>query len=124
VHRGISSREARAIFSGGIAGMFLLGIFSTRTNKKGMYLGIIASIAFTFYAILSSTPLKLGAEKILLMDLGQLNFNHHKYMIGVYSHVVLMIVAYGSSFIFREKPVDESLTYYGWLSLKRENRMK
>jgi len=113
-----------AIFSGGIAGMFLLGIFSTRTNKKGMYLGIIASIIFTFYAILSSTPLDLNGKEYLLMDLGQLNFSQHKYMIGVYSHVVLMIVAYGSSFIFREKPVDESLTYYGWLSLKRDNRLK
>jgi SSS family solute:Na+ symporter len=113
-----------AIFSGGIAGMFLLGIFSKRTNKKGMYLGIIASIIFTLYAILSSTPIDFYGKKYLLMDMGNWNFSQHKYMIGVYSHVVLMIVAYGSSFVFREKPVDESLTYYGWLSLKRENRLK
>lgn len=112
-----------AIFSGGIAGMFLLGIFSTRTTKKGMYLGIIASILFTFYAILSSSPIDFDGKKYLLLDLGALNFSQHKYMIGVYSHVVLMIVAYGSSFIFREKPVDESLTYYGWLNLKRQNKL-
>ncbi len=45
-----------AIFSGGIAGMFLLGIFSKRANMKGLYFGIGASVLFTAYALLTSTP--------------------------------------------------------------------
>ncbi len=108
-----------AIFSGGIAGMFLLGIFSRRVNKKAVYSGIIASILFTIYALLSSTPIGVGENKILLLDMGSLNFNHHKYMIGVYSHLVLMTVGYAASFVFNEQKVDENLTFYGW---KKQNK--
>jgi SSS family solute:Na+ symporter len=109
-----------SIFSGGIAGMFLLGIFSRKANKKGMYFGIVASILFTLYAMLTSSPLEIGGENVLLMNLGKFNFNQHPYMIGVYSHIVLMIVAFVSSYFFKSKPVAESLTYYGWQKLKRE----
>jgi SSS family solute:Na+ symporter len=112
-----------AIFSGGIAGMFLLGIFSRKANKKGMLFGILASIIFTLYALLTSNPIEINGNKILLLDFGNLNFHQHKYMIGVYSHVVLMVVALIASYFFKEKPVDESLTYYGWLKLKRENKI-
>ncbi|MCY1721976.1 sodium:solute symporter [Prolixibacteraceae bacterium Z1-6] len=113
-----------SIFSGGIAGMFLLGIFSRKANKKGIYAGIIASILFTVYALLSSTPVGLGENRILILDFGNLNFNHHKYMIGVYSHLVLMSVGLVASYLFNEKPVDESLTYYGWLKLKQQAKMQ
>jgi solute:Na+ symporter, SSS family len=109
-----------AIFSGGIAGMFLLGIFSKKTNKKGMYVGILGSILFTLYAVLTSTPIDIGGEKILLLDLGSANFSHHKYMIGVYSHIVLMIVAYVASLFFKGNPVDLTLTYYGWKEVKKK----
>src|SRR5690606_35673422 len=40
-----------AIFSGGIAGMFLLGLFSRSANKKGLYTGIAACVVFTGYAV-------------------------------------------------------------------------
>ena len=46
-----------AIFSGGIAGMFLLGIFVPRANKQGLYVGVAASVLFTAGALLSSTPM-------------------------------------------------------------------
>ena len=111
-----------AIFSGGIAGMFLLGIFSRKAGKKGVYAGIAASILFTLYALLSSTPMGLGENKVLLLDLGKLNFHQHKYMIGVYSHIVLIVAGLVTSFLVKEKPADDSLTYYGWLKLKRENK--
>ncbi len=109
-----------AIFSGGIAGMFLLGIFSRKTNRRGINAGIVASVLFTFYALLTSTPMGLEGRERLLLDLGRFNFTHHKYMIGVYSHIVLMIVGFLGSFLFREKPVEESLTWYGWLKLKKQ----
>lgn len=113
-----------AIFSGGIAGMFLMGIFSSKTGKKALYMGILASILFTLYALLSSTPMDFGGSPKILLDLGDLNFAQHKYMIGVYSHIVLMLVTLITSYIVKEKPADESLTYYGWLKLKRENKLK
>lgn len=108
-----------AIFSGGIAGLFLLGVFSTKANKQGAYIGIAAGILFTAYAVLSSTPLSINGNSRLLLDLGKLNFTHHKYMLGVYSHIILFVVGYISSFFFRETRNIESLTYFGWLKNRR-----
>jgi SSS family solute:Na+ symporter len=111
-----------AIFSGGIAGMFLLGIFSRKANRTGIYAGIAASVLFTFYALLTSSPIGIEGREKLLIDLGRLNFTHHKYMIGVYSHIVLMVVGYLTSLVFSSKPVDDSLTWYGWLKLHKQNK--
>lgn len=105
-----------SIFSGGIAGMFLLGIFSKRANKQGLYFGIGASVLFTAYALLTSTPLDKGSD--LILDLGVFNYPHHKYMIGVYSHVVLFSVAWVASRFYKGKVIDDRLTYYGWKQLK------
>jgi SSS family solute:Na+ symporter len=109
-----------AIFSGGIAGMFLLGIFSRRANMQGLYFGIGASVLFTAYALLTSSPVNWGGQERLLLDLGRLNFTHHEYMIGVYSHVLLCVVGYLASFFFKSKKDVRSLTYYGYLDLKRK----
>jgi len=107
-----------AIFSGGIAGMFLLGLFSKRTNKQGLYVGIAACVVFTGYAVLTS--MKIGDK--LMLDMGKLNFGHHKYMLGVYSHFVLVGVGYLTSFFFKKQEVDENLTYYGWSRVKRKSK--
>lgn len=103
-----------AIFSGGIAGMFLLGIFSRKTNRKGLYIALIACILFTGYAVLSSTHV----NNQLILDLGYFNFTHHKYMIGVYSHLVIMVVGYLASLVFKQENAVEELTYYGWSKTK------
>jgi len=109
-----------AIFSGGIAGMFLLGIFSRRANMKGLYFGIGASVLFTAYALLTSTPVFWGGRERLLLDLGNLNFTHHEYMIGVYSHLLLLVFGYLASLLFKNEKDIRSLTYYGYLDLKRK----
>jgi solute:Na+ symporter, SSS family len=109
-----------AIFSGGIAGMFLLGIFSRRANMKGLYFGIGASILFTTYALLTSTPVFWGGQERLLLDLGSLNFTHHSYMIGVYSHLLLLVFGYFASLLFKSEKNIRSLTFYGYLDLKRQ----
>ncbi len=110
-----------AIFSGGIAGLFLLGLFSTRANKQGLYIGMVACILFTGWAVLTSTPIGRGENKKLLLDLGIFNFTHHKYMLGVYSHFVLFGVGYIASFFFRSDKPKKELTIYGWLKKKKEN---
>ena len=101
-----------AIFSGGIVGMFLLGLFTTKANKEGLYVGISACVLFTAYALLTSTPIGVSNKKILL-DLGEWNFKQHKYMLGVYSHLVVFVVGYFASFFFKGKETDTSLTFYG-----------
>jgi SSS family solute:Na+ symporter len=63
-----------AIFSGGISGIFLLGLFSDRTNRQGMNIGIAACILFTMYAFLTSTRIGAGEHKSLLLDIGVYNF--------------------------------------------------
>jgi SSS family solute:Na+ symporter len=104
-----------AIFSGGIAGMFILGFFTIRTNRKGMYIGIAACVLFTSYAILTSTKFDLGGpEKRLIFDMGKLNFTHHKYMLQVYSNLVLFGVGYLASFFFQADRDVKHLTFYGW----------
>lgn len=100
-----------AVVSGGIAGLFVLGFFTTRTNRKGCYVGIIACIIFTAYAFLT----KAG-----YINLGKLNFTHHKYMLGVYSHLVLFFVAYIASFFFKHDKDLTGLTFYGWRKTRKK----
>ena len=102
-----------SIFSGGIVGIFLLGLFSSRANKQGLTIGIIACVIFTAYAFLSSTKIGLGAHKHLLLDLGKFNFKQHKYMLGVYSHLVVIGVGYVASLFFPKQAVNKSLLYSG-----------
>lgn len=112
-----------AIFSGGVAGMFLLGIFSRRANRQGLYFGIGGSVLFTAYALLTSTPMGLDEGKQLLLDFGSWNYPHHSYMIGVYSHLILFAVGYVASLFFKGKEINERLTYYGWRKLKNEGKL-
>ena len=99
-----------AIFSGGIAGMFLLGLFVRRANKQGLYIGMAACVLFTGYAVLTSQ--EIGNRQLL--DFGNWNFQQHKYMLGVYSHLILFGVGFLASLFFRKSEVPENLTYYGW----------
>ena len=109
-----------AIFSGGIAGIFFLAFFTTRTNRKGLYVGIAACVLFTAYALLTSKKLDLGGpEKQLILDLGRYNFTQHKYMLGVYSHLVLFVVGYLASFFFKQEKDIKEMTIYGWLASKK-----
>lgn len=109
-----------AIFSGGIVGIFLLGIFVPRANKQGINIGIIACVIFTGYALLTSTSIGSGDDKRLMLDLGAYNFKQHKYMLGVYSHVILMVVGWLSSYFYPKPAINDNLTYRGW---KRINRL-
>ncbi len=99
-----------AIFSAGVVGIFLLGLFSTRANKQGLHIGIATCIIFTAYAILTTTEI----DDTLILDLGDYNFPHHKYMLGVYSHLIVLMVGYIASLFFKNEKVDEDLTIYGY----------
>ena len=114
-----------AIISAGIVGIFLLGLFSRRANWQGLYIGIVCAILFTAYAVLTSTPFDMGSgEKHLLVDLGKYNFTHSTYMLGVYSHLIVLIVGYLSSLCFKTKPADKELTIYGYLEERKAQKNK
>lgn len=105
--------ELYAIFSAGIVGVFLLGLLSRRANKQGLYVGMAVCIIFTAYAVLTTTSL---TGKNVILDLGKWNFPHSKYMLGVYSHIIVFVVGYFASFLFKNKtPAAENLTIYGHL---------
>ena len=116
--------ELYAIFSAGIVGIFLLGLLSKRTNKQGLYVGLAACILFTAYALLTSTPLEIGGKKHLLLDLGKYNFPHHKLMLGVYSHIIVLVVGYAASFFFKSPPAADNLTIYGYLNDLKTKKLK
>jgi SSS family solute:Na+ symporter len=112
-----------AIFSGGIVGIFLLGIFSARANRQGVTIGIVACILFTAYAFLTSTQIGVGANKHLLLDFGKYNFKHNKLMLGVYSHLVVIGVGYIGSLFFPKPVLDKNLLYTGWRESRRNERL-
>jgi len=108
-----------AIFSGGIAGLFLLGVLTRRANKQGLYVGIAATVLFTGWALLTSTPLVPGDTPLL--DLGRFNYTHHSYMLGVYTHLVLFGVGYAASLLFKADPPPDNLTIHAWLASRRKD---
>jgi solute:Na+ symporter, SSS family len=110
-----------AIFSGGIVGIFLLGIFSARANRQGVNIGVITCILFTAYAFLTSTPIGLGDNKSLLLDMGRFNFTHDKMMLGVYSHLIVIGVGYVASLFFPKPVIDKNLLYSGWRESRRDH---
>ena len=114
-----------AIFSAGIVGIFVLGLFSRRANKQGLYIGIAAAVIFTAYAVLTSTKVDIDGDgvKQTLLDLGDWNFSHHKYMLGVYSHLIVLIVGYAASYLFKTPLADKELTIWGYLEEKKNKNV-
>ncbi|MEI6949545.1 sodium:solute symporter [Paraflavisolibacter sp. H34] len=112
-----------AIFSGGIVGIFLLGLFSARANRQGLTYGIIACVLFTGYALLTSTKFGLGDHQRLLLDMGKYNFTHHTYMLGVYSHFVVIGVGYVASLFYPKPVLDRNLLFSGWRAQRKEERL-
>jgi SSS family solute:Na+ symporter len=102
-----------AIFSGGIVGIFLLGIFSARANRQGINIAILVCVVFTAYAFLTSTPIGIGEHKSVLLNMGKYNFTHNKLMVGVYSHLVVIGVGYIASLFFPKPVLDKNLLYSG-----------
>jgi len=109
-----------AIFSGGIVGLFLLGLLTRRANRQGVLIGILACVVFTAWATLTSTQIPAsGGGKALMLDLGRYNFTHHTYMLGVYSHLILFGVGYVASLFFPAGNPARNLTVHGWLDKRR-----
>lgn len=113
-----------AIFSGGIVGVFLLGVFSTRANNQGVNIAIVVCIVFTAYAFLSSTEIEIRGEQIMILDLGRFNFTHNKLMLGVYSHLIVIIVGYVASLFFPKPVLDPNLFYNGWKASQKIEKEK
>jgi SSS family solute:Na+ symporter len=110
-----------AIFSGGIVGVFLLGIFSSRANNQGVNIAIVVCILFTAYAFLTSTEISFGEETFKILDFGRFNFTHNKLMLGVYSHLIVIGVGYVASLFYPKPNLDPNLTFKGWKNNRDQN---
>ena len=73
-------------------------------------------IAFTAYAVLTTTKI----DGRVILNLGHYNFPQHKYMLGVYSHLIVLVVGYLASFFFKSEKATEELTIYGYFKLKEK----
>ncbi|MEO8026265.1 MAG: sodium:solute symporter [Bryobacteraceae bacterium] len=104
-----------AIVSGGLAGLFLLAFLSRRAHKRGVYVGIAASVAATIWAVLTRDG--------KFVDLGRFNYTWNDLMIGALGHVVLLSVGYAASLLLPPPAAPDresgSMTIWG-LSAHRE----
>ncbi|MEY4387149.1 MAG: hypothetical protein RLY20_2432 [Verrucomicrobiota bacterium] len=108
---------ATSILSAGLAGIFLLAFFSRRANKQGLWIGITLALVFTAWAVLTN-PTAKGAKAIL--DLGASNFTWPKEMIGVISHLIVLVVGWLASFCFEAPASDtRAMTIWGWLEKRK-----
>jgi solute:Na+ symporter, SSS family len=102
-----------AIAAGGLAGLFLLGFLTRRASTRGTQVGIVACVAVTLWASLTS-----GSGR--LIDLGRFNFPWHDYLIGAAGHFTLFTCGYLSSFFLpNAQPTQSRLTLWGWLEERK-----
>jgi len=83
-----------AIFAGGLAGLFLLGMVSRRATNAGAAAGILASLAVSVYLTCSHFGWLLPEG---------LRSPVHPYLIGAIGNTVLLVVGYGFSLVRRKK---------------------
>jgi len=102
-------QNVQALLAPGIASVFLLGVFTTRTNNRGGFWGLI-------------TPFTLGMVRLFLVIidipkshiLHSLFVSHNIWHFSIYLFIIGMSITWGIS-ILTEKPTEEkvkSLTYY------------
>lgn len=97
-----------SIVAGGLFGVFVLAFMTTRANVPGVWTGIIACLIFTAYATLTSGKAKM-------IDLGAWNYGWHDVMIATIGHVIVVVVGYLASFLFKGQPAaDRAMTLWGW----------
>ncbi len=90
-----------AIASGGLMGLFLLAFLVARATPTDAYAGILASTAFTIWAVL-----RKGATP--LVDLARLNFPFDELTIGAVGSIILFVVGTGASFLTAGAPATET----------------
>lgn len=104
------------IVAGGLAGLFLLAFLSRRVHWRGAWAGIVVSFLFTIWATLTAK----GGE---FVNLGRWNYTWHPYTIGVVGNVLLFIVGYATSKIWRVAELkDDGLTIWAWFGRMKLDR--
>ena len=95
------------VFTGGILGLFGLGMLVRWATAVGANLGIISCVVFTAWAILTQISFPPGGTPIL--DLGRFNCSLSFWLIGVLGHLILLVVGMAASWFFPDSS-NQSLT--------------
>jgi SSS family solute:Na+ symporter len=97
-----------AMASGGLAGLFLLAFLTRRANRNGVYIGVVASLLFTVWAVVTNRK---------LVDLGAFNFPWDDLTIGAIGHVIVFVVGYVGSLLFASRHASEKyVTLWDWMA--------
>ncbi len=90
------------IISAGTLGLFFLGFLTKRATRQGCYIGIVACVLFTAWALVTS-----GKDPVI--DLGAFNYSMNTILIGIFGQFVMFGVGYISSLIvggYRPDDID------------------
>jgi SSS family solute:Na+ symporter len=105
-----------AIASGGLAGLFLLAFLLARATRTGAYAGIVASMLFTVWAVLTK-----GAKPIV--NLEPFNFPFDELTIGAFGNITLFVIGVAVSLLTAGRPDgEEAGTLWHWLRTRQERR--
>lgn len=95
-----------SIIAGGLLALFMLGFFTQRVSRGGMYCALVFSIVLTGLALLH-----LDGKTVTVIP----GFHFHLWILPIITNAITMIVAYLTSLtIFRAPPADKMLTVYGY----------
>jgi len=97
--------------AGGMLGLFVLGFCFRRATATGAYAGIAAGVLFTVWAAMTSV--KLPNMDVPLLNLGAFNYTLTPYLIGVFTHMIVVGVGLTVSLVAGKPPADaERLTIW------------
>ncbi|MBC2593217.1 sodium/solute symporter [Ruficoccus amylovorans] len=95
-----------AIIGGGLLALFLMGFFTRRVTKNGIYFGLCCSVIITFICVI----FKDG--KIVSIIPG---FPIHLWTLPIFTNIITMVLAYLASLtLFRGAPAPIELTVHGY----------
>lgn len=103
------------VTTGGMLGLFALGLLTTRATNVGAWVGITACVLFTAWATMTS--LRLPSMEGPVLDLGALNWAFETSLIGILGHFILFGVGFCASLFLGSQRKDvRSLTIRGTTS--------
>ena len=85
------------IFSGGIVGIFLLGIFTKIANSRGALIGMLVGLVVIIWMTASYYDCLPGS-------LAEYRCPWHSYMINVVGTVLVLLIGMAASALFKGKP--------------------
>jgi SSS family solute:Na+ symporter len=96
-----------SVLGAGVLGIYLLGFFTKIGDSRSIWVGIICTVLFTCWTLLSNRDLLPN----------WLTYKYDLYYTMIFSNVIMFATSYVSALIIgRKEPLPERLTFYGTIS--------